>query len=46
MSYDTYQLEMTDSIMIFEFVSEGPKGLVRKRVHYEKTKEVDTYTWL
>ena len=43
MSYDAYQLEITESIMMFEFVSEGPKGLVRKRVHYQETKEIDTY---
>jgi hypothetical protein len=43
MSYDTYELEISESIMVFEFVSEGPKGLIRKRVHYQKTIEVNTY---
>jgi phage anti-repressor protein len=43
MSHDTYELEMADSIMVFEFVSEGPKGLIRKRVHYQKTIQEDTY---
>ncbi len=43
MSYDTYELEISDSIMVFEFVSEGPKGLIRKRVHYQKTTQVGTY---
>jgi hypothetical protein len=43
MSYDTYELEISDSIMVFEFVSESPQGLIRKRVHYQKTMEIDTY---
>ena len=34
---------MTDSTMVFEFVSEGPKGLIRKRVHYQQTKQEDTF---
>ncbi len=43
MGYDTYQLEIADSTMVFEFVSERPKGLIRKRVNYQKTKELGTY---
>lgn len=43
MGYDTYQLEISDSIMVFEFVSKGPKGFIRKRVHYQETNEEGTY---
>lgn len=32
---ETYQLEIDDSLMIFEFTSEGPKGLIKKRVQYQ-----------
>jgi hypothetical protein len=43
MGYETYQLEITESVMIFEFISEGPKGAIKKRIHYQKTSIEDTY---
>lgn len=39
MSYETYQLETTDSVMIFEFISEGPKGFIKKRIQYQNIGE-------
>lgn len=43
MNYDTYELEISTSIMVFEFVSEGPHGLIRKQVRYQKTAEEGVY---
>ena len=36
MSYESYNLVITDSTTIFEFVSEGPKGFIKKRIHLQK----------
>lgn len=43
MRNETYQLESEDSMMIFEFMSEGPKGAIKKRVQYESTSQEDVY---
>ena len=40
--YTGYAIEKTDSSMIFEFISEGSKGAIRKRVEYEQIG-VNTY---
>lgn len=36
MRYETYELEVTESLMTFEFFSEGPKGMIKKRVLYQR----------
>lgn len=43
MRAEIYQLESKDSMMIFEFVSQGPKGNIRKRIQYEMTSQEDVY---
>jgi hypothetical protein len=40
--YTGYAIEKIDSPVIFEFISEGPKGVIRKRVYYQKI-DVDFY---
>jgi hypothetical protein len=36
MKLETYELEMDESGRVFEFVSNGPKGSIRKRVVYSQ----------
>jgi hypothetical protein len=36
MSYESYDLVITDSTMNFEFVSEGPNGFIKKRIQFQK----------
>jgi hypothetical protein len=36
MSYESYDLEIDESVSVFEFISEGPNGFVKKRVQYQK----------
>jgi hypothetical protein len=38
MREEIYQISAKRSAKIFEFVSEGPKGLIKKRIVYEDTK--------
>ena len=37
MNLDRYQLKAENSLMIFEFISEGPKGKITKIVQYSET---------
>ena len=37
MNLDKYQLKAERSLMVFEFVSEGPKGKIKKIVQYSET---------
>ena len=37
MRYDRYDVEIGLASMTFEFVSEGPKGFIKKRVEYRVT---------
>ena len=43
MNKETYQLEAFESLLTFEFISEGPKGSIKKRVQYQKTKWRNIY---
>ena len=43
MRYETYQLKTKHSLMTFEFISEGPKGSIRKRVQYQRTNDKNLY---
>ncbi len=36
MRFETYELDVTESFMTFEFISEGPKGSIKKRVQYQQ----------
>jgi hypothetical protein len=43
MRYEKYELEIGESLRIFEFTSEGPKGSIKKRVHYQKVGPPNFY---
>ena len=43
MKVEKYQLKSESSLTIFEFISEGPKGLIRKRVEFQKTNDPRVY---
>lgn len=43
MREETYQLKAKDSMMTFEFISEGPKGSIKKRIQYQKTGRINFY---
>ena len=43
MRNERYELRTGRSVTIFEFVSEGPKGLIRKRVEYKITSQDNIY---
>jgi hypothetical protein len=36
MSYESYDLEIDESVSVFEFISEGPQGFIKKRVQFQK----------
>ncbi|MDQ3843503.1 MAG: hypothetical protein M3342_05750 [Bacteroidota bacterium] len=39
MKVEKYQLKSESSFKTFEFISEGPKGLMRKRIEFQKTND-------
>lgn len=39
MKVEKYQLKSESSLTTFEFISEGPKGLIRKRIEFQKTND-------
>lgn len=44
MNEETYQLKAKGSKTIFEFISNGPKGAIKKRVEYQKIiEDIDFY---
>ena len=43
MRYETYELNITDSLKVFEFISVGPKGSITKRVQFTKISDDDFY---
>jgi hypothetical protein len=43
MSYESYDLVITNSTMNFEFVSEGPNGFIKKRIRYQKVRGQSFY---
>jgi len=43
MKYDKYQLESDKKLLVFEFISIGPKGKVKKIVQYSETNLKDFY---
>lgn len=44
MKVDKYSLKAESSLTIFEFVSEGPNGLIRKLIQFQETNQPDVYT--
>ena len=43
MKLPKYPLASSEKLMTFEFISEGPKGLIHKLVRYQPTNLVDVY---
>ena len=43
MNLPKYQLTSSDNMMTFEFISEGPKGLIHKLVRFQPTNLKDVY---
>ena len=43
MRFKTYPLEANESLMTFEFVSEGPKGFIEKRIQFTLINREEVY---
>ena len=43
MNIDKYSLKAESSLTVFEFVSEGPNGLIRKLIQFQETNQPDVY---
>ncbi|GAB2564730.1 DUF6934 family protein [Spirosoma areae] len=43
MQIDKYALRAESSLTVFEFVSEGPKGLIRKLIQFQDTNQQNVY---
>lgn len=43
MRLESYEIKAKDSLMTFEFISEGPKGAIKKRVQFQKTSRINLY---
>lgn len=43
MKIDKYPLKAESSLTVFEFVSEGPNGLIRKLILFQETNQPDIY---
>ena len=43
MNYPRYEYETEDSLLYYEFISEGPKGSIKKVVEYSKTSVENVY---
>ena len=39
MKVEKYQLKSESSLTVFEFISEGPKGFIRKRIEFQRTND-------
>ena len=43
MRNERYEVDISQTLMTFDFTSEGPKGFIKKRVQYQITKEENLY---
>jgi hypothetical protein len=43
MHIDKYQFKADEKFIRFEFISEGPKGAIRKFIEFQRTTEPDVY---
>ena len=43
MKIDKYALKADGDLTVFEFISEGPKGAIRKLIHFQQTNEPGLY---
>jgi hypothetical protein len=43
MKVEKYQLKSENNLTTFEFISEGPKGLIRKKIQFQSTRTPNLY---
>ena len=43
MKIEKYQLKSENNLTTFEFISEGPKGLIRKKIQFQSTRTPNLY---
>lgn len=43
MKIDRYALKSESGLTVFEFISEGPQGTIRKMIHFQETNEPGLY---
>jgi hypothetical protein len=43
MRYEKYDVEASEDLIIFDFISIGPKGLIEKRIQFQKVNDSDIY---
>jgi hypothetical protein len=43
MNVDKYHLKSEETLTVFEFISEGPKGAIRKLIHFQPTSQQGIY---
>ena len=43
MKLEKYSLKSEKDLTVFEFISEGPKGAIRKLIQFQKTNEPNLY---
>lgn len=43
MKVEKYALKSESSLTVFEFISEGPKGAIRKLIQFQETNEANLY---
>jgi hypothetical protein len=43
MQIEKYALKAESSLTVFEFISEGPKGAIRKLIQFQETNEVGLF---
>ena len=43
MKYEKYQVETSDSFLTFQFISDGPKGTIKKQVIFRQTENAAVY---
>ena len=43
MKIEKYPLKSENDLTLFEFISEGPNGLIRKIIQFQKTNELNLY---
>lgn len=45
MKVEKYQIKSESGLATFEFISEGPKGLIRKRIQFQETNDPFLYNF-
>lgn len=43
MKLEKYPLKSTDNLTVFEFISEGPRGAIKKLIQFQTTNEANLY---